>query len=90
METTTLQEFNADLARRRQLAVALGQAPESKYLYLVAKGFKQVSPDMAKRIDAATAQLGLRVPKETLRPDVWEVDLDNNNAGRQRRDNKKG
>jgi len=73
---TTLKEFNADPTRRRQLAEACNTSGD--YLYLIGKGFKRAGTDLAKCIERESAVIWHRVPKETLRPDVW----DDNNKNR--------
>lgn len=75
---TTLQEFNADLDRRRALADACQTSGD--YLYLIGKGFKRPGPVMALCIDRESDRIWRRVPKESLRPDLWEVEINDNNA----------
>lgn len=77
-KTTTLQQFNAVPERRRALADACQKNPD--YLYLVGKGFKRASTDLAKCIEVESERIWRRVPKETLRPDVWELDVNDDNA----------
>lgn len=67
-----LRTYIADMARRERLADACNTSPN--YLWQIATKWKgrRPSPQLAKEIERVTAQLGPeRVPKETLRPDVW-------------------
>jgi hypothetical protein len=71
MNTTDLQTFNSDMDRRRALAVATGASPD--YLWQLGVGFqnKRPSTDLAQAIDLESGRIWLRVPKESLRSDVW-------------------
>jgi hypothetical protein len=73
-KTTTLKTFNADMARRRALAAALGTSPD--YLWQLGVRFsgKRPSTDLAKAIEHHSALIWRQVPKQTLRPDVWGDD----------------
>ena len=74
-KTTSLKTFNADLHRRRELARLTGSSPD--YLWQLGVGFqgKRPSTDLAQAIEQHTAAIWRRVPKASLRPDVW---TDNN------------
>lgn len=72
MRTTTLKTFNADMARRRALAEALGHKTPD-YVWQLGVGWrgKKAGIEMAKDIERETERIWRRVPKESLRPDVW-------------------
>lgn len=71
-KTTTLKTFNADMGRRRALAQALGhETPDYVWQLGVRWRGKKAGIEMAKKIESETARIWRRVPKETLRPDVW-------------------
>lgn len=70
-KTTTLKTFNADMGRRRALADALGVGPDYVWQLGIRYRGKRCGTDRAKEIERATATIWRRVPKETLRPDVW-------------------
>lgn len=65
-----LKTFIADPERRASLAIATKSNPD--YLWQVATGRRRASTDLAKRIDYESDRIGPeRVPKESLRADVW-------------------
>lgn len=69
MDLTT---YIADMGRRAALAQSLGSTPQ--YLWQIATGWrgKRASPELARKIAQATAELGPEpVPLESLRPDIW-------------------
>lgn len=73
MYAMNLADYIADMDRRQALASALNRSPD--YLWQVATGWnnRKASPGLARDIEDATTRLGPeRVPKETLRPDLWD------------------
>lgn len=69
-----LQTFIADKDRRAALAEACGTSGD--WLYQIATGWngRRASTDMAKAIERESERIGPeRVPKESLRPDVWPL-----------------
>lgn len=66
-----LNTFIADTQRRRLLAERLGKNPS--YLWQIATGRRRASTDLAQEIERETEEIWKRVPKETLRPDVWQA-----------------
>lgn len=80
--STTLLAVIADMDRRRQLAEMTDTNPS--YLWQVATGRRRASPDLAREIESAAAELGEDVRKETLRPDLW-TDVGVNGSKRHRR-----
>jgi hypothetical protein len=70
-KTTTLKTFNADTGRRRALAAALGVGTDYVWQLGVRYRGKRPGTDRAKEIEQITARIWRRVPKESLRPDVW-------------------
>lgn len=70
-KTTTLEAFNADTDRRRALAAALGVGTDYVWQLGVRYRGKRPGTDRAKEIEQITERIWRRVPKETLRPDVW-------------------
>lgn len=66
-----LATYIADTERRARLARDLDTDPA--YLWQLATRWrnKRPSPDMARRIEAATSGT---VTKETLRPDIWPAE----------------
>lgn len=76
-----LQTFIADKDRRAALAEACGTTGD--WLYQIATGWngRRASTDLARKIEAASAAIGPeRVPKESLRPDVWPPAEDGRSA----------
>jgi hypothetical protein len=71
-ETTTLREFNADTARRRALAAAVGSSPD--YLWQLGVGWDNKRPGiaLAKAIERESEKIWRRIPKGSMRPDVWD------------------
>jgi len=66
-----LLTYISDMERRRRLAERLSRNPA--YLWQVATGRRRASTDLAKEIESATTDIGPEgVPKESLRPDVWD------------------
>lgn len=62
--------------RRRALAAALGhKTPDLVWQLGVRYRGKKPGIEMAKRIERETARIWRRVPKESLRPDVWGDDI---------------
>ena len=72
VDTTDLQTFNEDMARRKALADALNSSPD--YLWQLGIGYdgKRAGTDLAQAIERETARIWKRVPKSSLRPDVWD------------------
>jgi hypothetical protein len=72
-----LRTFISDLDRRHELAERLDCSAD--YLWQIAVKFqakgakrpKRPSPDLARRIEKETTEMGHRVSKASLRPDVW-------------------
>lgn len=67
-----LKTYISDGQRRKALAQALGTSRQ--YLWQIANGWadRKAGPKLAQRIEEVTALLGPeRVPKESLRPDLW-------------------
>lgn len=67
-----LQTFIADMPRRVELAQACNTDPN--YLWQIATGWngRKAGIELAKAIEIESERIGPeRVPKETLRPDVW-------------------
>lgn len=72
-----LKTFISDIDRRQELAERLGCSPD--YLYQLGVKFqasgskrpKRPSTDLARRIEKETADMGHKVSKASLRPDVW-------------------
>jgi hypothetical protein len=72
-----LKTFISDIDRRQELAERLGCSPH--YLYQLGIKFqatgskrpKRPSTDLARRIEKETTDMGFRVSKASLRPDVW-------------------
>jgi DNA-binding transcriptional regulator YdaS (Cro superfamily) len=72
MRDMDLLTFISDAARKTVLADKLGASPG--YLWQIATGWrgKRASPELARRIAEATAEIGPEaVPLESLRPDIW-------------------
>jgi hypothetical protein len=73
-----LRTFLLDMDRRQELAERLGVNPH--YLWQLgvkfqakgAKRPKRPSTDLARRIEKETTEMGFRVSKASLRPDVWK------------------
>lgn len=76
-KTTTLKTFVANMDRRRALAAALGVGPDYVWQLGVRYRGKRCGTSRAKEIEALTAKIWRRVPKETLRPDVWGEEQQN-------------
>lgn len=67
-----LQTFISDRSRQVELAKACGTKPG--YLWQIATRWRgrQAGIELAKRIEIESERIGPeRVPKATLRPDVW-------------------
>lgn len=62
----TLFEFISDMARRLELAAAVGYS--SDYLWQVATGRRKASHKLARKIEAATHG---QVTRFELRPDIF-------------------
>jgi DNA-binding transcriptional regulator YdaS (Cro superfamily) len=72
--SATLLDVISDMDRRRRLADRTDSDPS--YLWQIATGRRRASPDLAREIEEATAELGpMTVRKETLRPDLWGESL---------------
>lgn len=73
-----LRDFLSDMGRRQELAERLSCSPD--YLWQLgvkfkakgAKHAKRPSTDLARRIEKETTEMGFRVSKASLRPDVWK------------------
>lgn len=73
-----LLTFISDMARRYELAERLDCSPD--YLWQLAVKFqakgakrpKRPSTDLARRIEKETEDMGFKVSKASLRPDVWK------------------
>ena len=69
-----LSDYISDMGRRAALAEACGTSPD--YLWQVATGWngRRASTDLAQAIERESQRLGPEgVPKESLRPDVWQA-----------------
>lgn len=66
-----LRTFISDVSRRRELARRLGRSPD--YLYQIGVGFqgKRPSARLAMDIERETAAMGAKVPKASMRADIW-------------------
>lgn len=67
-----LLTFISDKDRKARLVAVTGKA--EGYLWQIATGWrgKRASPELARQITEATAQIGPEaVPLELLRPDIW-------------------
>ena len=62
-----------DKEQREAFAREVSRAGSVGYLYLVAGGHRRASPELAKRIERASAGA---VKKSDLRPDIFEVSED--------------
>lgn len=70
----TLQEHlrSLDQAGREALAKKVSKAGSVGYLYQLAGGHRQASPELAKKIEEATGGL---VTRRELRPDIFDDSL---------------
>ena len=67
-----LLTYISDMGRRADLAQACESNPD--YLWQIATGRRQAGIELAKAIERESERLGPeRVPKELVRPDVWEL-----------------
>lgn len=66
-----LKTFVSDMDRRQELAERLDCSPD--YLWQLGQQWrgKRPSTDLARRIEKETAEMGHKVPRSALRPDVW-------------------
>ena len=67
-----LSDFIADPSRRNALALACETSTD--YLWQIATGWRgrKAGPALAGRIEQETERIGHKVPKELIRPDLWE------------------
>jgi hypothetical protein len=78
-----LKTFISDIDRRHDLAERLNCSPD--YLWQLGVGFqakgakrpKRPSTDLARRIEKETEEMGFKVSKASLRPDVWHEEEGN-------------
>ena len=67
---TTFREYYDALSTAQRAEIANRADTKPIYLYQIAAGVRKPSPDMAKRLHAAT---GFAVSLHALRPDVWDA-----------------
>ena len=67
-----LLTFIDNSIRRRDLAGSTSSSPD--YLWQIATGRRRASPALAQANERETERIGPeRVPKESLRPDIWPL-----------------
>lgn len=66
----TFSEYFSKLTDGQLDRLAAHAKTKPVYLYQLAKGIRRPSPDLARRLHAAT---GKRVSLHALRPDIWEA-----------------
>jgi DNA-binding transcriptional regulator YdaS (Cro superfamily) len=66
----TFREYHAALSPAQRAEIAKRANTKAIYLYQIATGVRQPSPDMAKRLNKAT---GYAVSLHALRPDIWDA-----------------
>ncbi len=67
-QKSPLHPFWMSLTKKQRQELAEKAGTKASYLKLVALGHSRPSPELAKRLDTATAGL---VPKEQMRPDIY-------------------
>ena len=66
---TTFRRYYDSLTPAQRTDIAARANTKPIYLYQIATGVRKPSPDMAKRLHAAS---GFAVPLASLRPDIWD------------------
>lgn len=67
---TTFRDYYSSLSAAQRTEIANRADTKPIYLYQIAAGLRKPSPDMAKRLHAAS---GFAVSLHALRPDVWDA-----------------